>query len=272
MRNAKRKAAFVLAATNHGPLIVNRYDFRAEQDGRAIGVGLQLLENSVFDPQEVGMATTFLELRRRYHGDGVVAIDCGANIGVHTVEWAVTMTGWGSVVAIEAQERVFYALAGNIALNNCFNARALYAAVAAQDGTLRIPQPDYQVPGSFGSLELRRRPNTEYIGQPIDYAEEAMTEVRTIALDSLALPRVDLMKIDVEGMEEEVLAGAEALFSAHRPIVIVEWIKTSKPPLMRFFTERDYEVFEDGLNLVAVHRADPCLGHVKMPNSGGGNP
>jgi hypothetical protein len=27
----------------------------------------------------------------------VVAIDCGANIGIHTIEWATAMTGWGSV-------------------------------------------------------------------------------------------------------------------------------------------------------------------------------
>ena len=29
-----------------------------------------------------------LALRRRHFGDGVIAVDCGANIGVHTVEWA----------------------------------------------------------------------------------------------------------------------------------------------------------------------------------------
>ena len=72
-----------------------------------------------------------LHRRRQYFGDGVVLVDCGANIGVHTVECAVEMTGWGSVLAIAAQERLYYALAGNIALNNCFNARALDAPVAA---------------------------------------------------------------------------------------------------------------------------------------------
>ena len=41
---------------------------------------------------------------RRCEGfDGVVAIDCGANIGVHTIEWATSMTGWGSVLSIEAR-------------------------------------------------------------------------------------------------------------------------------------------------------------------------
>jgi hypothetical protein len=118
-----------------------------------IGVGFQILEGGAFDPEEVDMALMLLGLRRRYFGDGVVALDCGANIGVHTIEWARRMNGWGEVIAIEAQERVFYALAGNIAINNCFNARAVHAAVAAEVGAINIRRPNYLRPGSFGSLE-----------------------------------------------------------------------------------------------------------------------
>ena len=67
------------------------------------------------------------------------------------------MTGWGQVLAFEAQERIYYALAGNIAINNCFNARALHAAVTSEAGRMKIPAPDYLAPASFGSLELRKR-------------------------------------------------------------------------------------------------------------------
>ena len=80
--------------------------------------------------------------RREKHGDGVIAIDCGANIGVMTVEWARHMTGWGEVLAIEAQERIYDAPAGNICINNCFNARALHPAVGNTDGDIKIAQPD----------------------------------------------------------------------------------------------------------------------------------
>src|SRR5579863_3487900 len=111
----------------------------------------------------MGVLLFVLRCRRQHFGDGVVMLDCGANIGVLTVEAAAEMTGWGSVLAIEAQERLFYALAGNIALNNCFNARALHAAVAAVDGTMRVPVPDYLSAGSFGSLEMRARPDNEFI-------------------------------------------------------------------------------------------------------------
>src|SRR6201994_2446504 len=174
-----RKLAFVLASSKHGTMIVNRLDYRMVNAEQGFGVGLQILETAAFDPDEVKMAIDLLNLRRRHHGDGVVAIDCGANIGVHTVEWANAMTGWGSVLAIEAQERVYYALAGNIAINNCFNAIALHAAVSSESGTMQIPSPNYLVPSSFGSLELRQRDGNEFIGQTIDYTN--LVNVRKLA-------------------------------------------------------------------------------------------
>src|ERR1700690_2900174 len=145
MTNPPRTLAFVLAATEHGMMILNRFDYHRTATG-AYGVGYNLLHDARYDPVEVSNAVNMLASRRAHFGDGVVAIDCGANIGVHTLEWARSMTGWGSVVAIEAQERIFYALAGNIALNNCFNARAIHAAVGAHEGSLRIPVPNYRAP------------------------------------------------------------------------------------------------------------------------------
>ena len=170
MRNVGRKLAFVLASSNHGTMIVNRLDYRMSGPDRGIGVGYQILEAATFDPVEVELALQLIEARKRVHGDGVVAIDGGANIGVHTVEWATAMTGWGSVIGIEAQERIYYALAGNIAINNCFNAIAMHAAISSEQGIMLIPTPDYLVPSSFGSLELKPRAETEFIGQPIDYS------------------------------------------------------------------------------------------------------
>src|SRR5258705_7906681 len=100
MRNSSRKIAFVLASSDHGTVIVNRFDYRIVDKTKGYGVGFQILEKSAFDPEEVDLALSMLGLRRKYFGDGVVAIDCGANIGVHTIECAKKMTGWGSVIAI----------------------------------------------------------------------------------------------------------------------------------------------------------------------------
>ena len=196
MPNPSRKLAFIIASTDHGTFIVNRFDQMMVSGDAGYGVGLQLLENAHYDPEEVNLLLRALDLRRQCYGDGVVAIDCGANVGVHTIEWAKHMTAWGAVLAIEAQERIHYALAGNIAINNCFNARAIHAAVSERAGTMKIPVLNYSAAASFGSLELKPRNGIEFIGQAIDYSESKMVEVPTVSIDSLNLARVDLIKID----------------------------------------------------------------------------
>jgi FkbM family methyltransferase len=173
------------------------------------------------------------------------------------------MSGWGRVIAVEAQERIFYALAGNIVINNCFNARAMHAAVSAKVGTMRIPEPDYLKAASFGSLELRRRDGGEFIGQPIDYSEEKTAAIQTVTIDSLELERIDLIKIDVEGMELEAIEGASASLARSHPILIVESIKIDKAKLRAILEGLGYRLFDVGLGLLAIHGSDKTLTHVK---------
>jgi FkbM family methyltransferase len=258
----RRKLAFVLAATDHGTMIVNRFDYLAVRPNESIGVGFQLLDTAAFDPGEIELTLKLLDLRRQYFGDGVVAIDCGANVGTHTVEWAKRMTGWGSVIAFEPQERIYYALAGNIAINNCFNARAIHAAVAAQQGTMRVPSIDHLRPTTFGSLELKKREMSEPIGQAVDYSETSLVDVRTESIDSLAVARIDLIKIDVEGMELEVLEGAARSIARHRPIMLVEAIKSEPSKLGSWLSGLNYSVFQIPMSLLAVHASDPSLKHI----------
>jgi len=263
MTHPPRKLAFVLAATDHGTMIVNRFDELRLADNSGFGVGYQLFETASYDQSDVTMLLTVLDLRRRYHGDGVVAVDCGANIGVHTVEWAKHMTSWGVVVAIEAQERIYYALAGNLAINNCFNARAIHAAVTSAPGSMKIPNPNYLAPASFGSLELKKRAEPEFIGQDIDYSEGKLIDVRAISLDAFNFPRLDLIKIDVEGMELEALAGAAKCIETHRPILLIEAIKVDADKLRAWLEALNYSVLGSGLNVLAIHKDDACLAHVE---------
>ena len=261
MSNSGRKLAFVLAASDHGAMIVSRLDYRMTSPNGGIGVGYQILETGAFDAGEVSMAMSVLELRRQYFSDGVLAIDCSANIGVHTIEWAKRMTGWGQVLAIEAQERIYYALAGNIAINNCFNAVAVHGAVSSESGILPIPNPNHSVSSSFGSLELRQRNGNEFIGQPIDY--QNTVNVRKLTLDEFSLPRVDLIKLDIEGMELEAIEGASRTIAASRPIMLVEKAKIDAAQLRRALETRGYEVIEAGINVLAVHTSDGTLAEIR---------
>jgi len=256
-RPSLRPAAFVLASSDHGTLIVNRNDYADKGGGNLIGVGCQVLFNSSFDRDEVDLALRMLDFRRRLFGDGVMALDCGANIGVHTVEWAKQMHGWGSVIAVEAQERVFYALCGNITINNCFNARAIWGAVGAESGEILVPRPDYLQPGSYGSMEIRPSARNEFIGQPIDYSEEAGVRTRLFTIDSLELPRVDFIKIDIEGMEMEALAGAMNTIRRFRPQMIIEKIKSDEAALRALLVAEGYRLAPFTGNLVAIHGSDP---------------
>lgn len=264
MERPQRPQAFIIASTDHGTMIVNRFDQHAAAPDQVFGAGFQLLNNASYDPEEVALLLMLLNIRRKHHGDGVVALDCGANLGMHTVEWAKHMTGWGVVMAFEAQERIYYALAGNLAINNCFNARAVNAALTSQPGSMKIPQPNYLVNSSFGSLELKKRDNAEFIGQAIDYSEQGMIEVRAVTIDSYNFPRLDLIKIDVEGMELEVLAGGARSIAANRPIMLIEVIKTDLKALCAWLENLGYMLIAVGLNVLAVHQEDKCRESIKI--------
>lgn len=265
MSSPHRPIAFVLAASNHGSMIVNRNDYSINDfNPGGYGVSFQILNNSSYDPNEVNFVMALLNCRRRHFGDGVVAIDGGANIGVHTLEWARMMYGWGQVTAFEAQEVVFYALAGNVVLNNCLNARVKLAALGEKCGELAVPQPDYFIPSSFGSLELRPKANNEYIGQKISYEKGATGIVPMVSIDSLKLDRIDLIKLDIEGMELDALRGASQSLSCHHPIIFMEVIKSDSAALKNFVVELGYQVFALGMNMLAIHASDPTLNQIKL--------
>jgi FkbM family methyltransferase len=254
-----RPAAFVLVSTNHGTMIVNRNDYRMVGENAGYGVGFQLMNTSSYDQAEVTLTLDLLRARRANYGDPVVAIDCGANVGVYSLEWGRLMRGWGSVYAFEPQEKIYYALAGNVALNNCFNVTARLAAIGAHCGELAVPQVDYCVPSSFGSLELMEADTNEYIGQNIDYSRPAQC-VDLLSIDSLQLPRIDLLKIDVEAMELEVLEGARESIQRCHPEIVVEVIKSDEKAVSKLLEAAGYQCFPMGMNILAVHASDPILG------------
>ena len=265
MLNIARPAPFVLVSSNHGTLIINRNDYHMVDAERGFGVGFQIMNRSGFDEEEVQFALLLLQSRRASYGDGVVAVDCGANIGVHTVEWGRLMFGWGSVYSFEAQEKIFYALAGNVAINNCLNVTARLAAVGAECGKIGIPEPNYLLPASYGSFELKGGEKAEYIGQNIDYSKKDKV-IDVVSIDSLELARLDFMKIDVEGMELEVLEGAKNSIARCKPQMIIEVAKSDRQKIHDRLAKAGYRVYPAGANVLAVHQSDPANGRIRMQN------
>lgn len=239
---------FILASCDDGPFILSRYDAHPDDH---VGQGAYMLERGSADRHEIDTLIALCRKRRERVGDGLVVVDCGANVGGHTVPLAKAMRGWGEVIAIEAQERVFYALAGNIALNNLFNARAIWAAVGDKCGVLAGPKVDYHQPCHVSGVSMIPA-NNGNVGQDLEYS----IPTPVVTLDSLNLPSIDLLKIDVEGMEPQVMYGGSRLISNHRPIIQLEWIfnqhmniKSILPNCYRWVTV--------GSNVLAMPEDDP---------------
>jgi FkbM family methyltransferase len=141
-------------------------------------------------------------------GAGHVVVEVGANMGAHTVHLAKLAGPGGAMHAFEPQRAIFHLLCANIALNGLDNVYAHQEAVGRAPGLLKTLPLDYGAENNFGGLSL--------IGT------EHGEDVPVITLDSLDLPSLRLLKVDVEGMEVDVLLGAERTIARHRPILYVE--------------------------------------------------
>lgn len=245
------KSSFVLISTAHGLMIVPRFDRQGD-----VGVGYTLLEQGVIDANDLTLLIRLLRARREHFGERVMVYDCGAYIGTHTITLANVMTSWGNVAAFEPQERIFYALAGAIAINNCFNAQPILAAIGGQVGTVSVPHLNFFLPANYGGMELRETEHNEPIGQAVDYHNAA--PVRLVTIDSLNPPRLDLLKLDIEGMELEALKGAAETIKRSIPILFVEHVKSDVRALEEFFDSHGYDHIPMGMNTLAIHRDDPC--------------
>ena len=253
--------AFVLAASAAGPMIVNRLDYSPKDDGEELGVGLGLLNSGHHGIEVTGLVCELAEFRREQNGPGVVILDGGANIGTFTVAWAKHMTpedghSWGTVIAFEPQQWPFYALAGNLALNNCFNAAASWSALGSRKGQIRVPAHDPRVPFNSGSVSLLR------------YDTHKHTPVPLVSIDDLSMARLDIIKLDIEGMEPSALAGAKDTIARLKPIVVVEWVLCGKEAIAACLP--NYQFFELGMDLLAIHESDPAAQRVKLLHSAAG--
>lgn len=235
----------VLVPTAHGLMIVNRHETNF-----AFGVARALVEGGIYEPQEIGLLR---EVIKRLP-PGCVLLDIGANIGVHALEFARASAHKGGVVhAFEAQRIVYYMLAGNVALNSLENVYCNHCAVGGAPGELALPRIDYGVPTSFGSLELGEGQQREAIGQNPDW-QGSSEKVAVVSVDSLRLPRADLLKIDVEGMEMQVLEGARDTIARHKPVICIEFFKSDANALKAWLQTAGYRLYLlNHANWIALH-------------------
>lgn len=155
-------------------------------------------------------------------------VDAGANIGAHTVWFARRAK---VVLAFEPQRHLFQILCANLACNSLLNVWAHPMGLGARPAQVRVPVLNQHVPNNFGGLWIEGHQT----GEPV--------EVRP--LDGFRLPRLDFLKIDVEGMELAVLEGAAATIGRHRPLIYAENDREDHDAGLRAaLAAHDYECFE----------------------------
>ena len=161
---------------------------------------------------------------------GMVAVDVGANIGAHTVYFAAAVGPTGAVIAFEPQRPIFQILCGNLALNGHTHVYAHLAALGRSPGTIKVPPINYNMGANFGGVELGGWTQGD--------------DVPVMTLDSLGLATCHFIKIDVEGMEREVLEGAAGTIARLQPILYVENDRADKSAaLIEWLLEQRYRLY-----------------------------
>lgn len=166
---------------------------------------------------------------------GDVVVDVGANSGAFSVGFAGRVGADGQVFAIEPQ----LDLTGLITLSSLANETPQLRAVAAlmsdrSGGVLAFPQPNLAGNANFGGIGF------DVVDALLDRGVRS-APVPILALDDFSLDRLDLLKMDVEGYEGQVIAGARTVIEAHAPAI---WGEADRPdkasPWLEVLLDLDY--------------------------------
>jgi FkbM family methyltransferase len=179
----------------------------------------------------------FYVKRRQVLQKGEVIVDVGAYIGNHTVFFA-NFCPAERVIALEACKPSFEALTQTISCNGLKNVSAYHVAIGDRHdwGATSVSDPD-----NLGANRVERshRNGSDAVPiAPLDAFLESM---------GFSQSRVSLMKIDVEGMESEVVAGARGTIARSRPILCIELLDgPHMQKLMRVLKGSSYLIRECG--------------------------
>lgn len=158
---------------------------------------------------------------------GDAFVDCGANLGAYAVPMAERVGRSGRVFAFEPFLHTFQHLTANVALNGLMNVRTVHAALGNSTGWRLVSAPRMDYFNTLSAMRIDGQMDPEAaLGSGITYDGEE--NVQMWALDDYVetlrppLASLRLIKIDVEGMELEVVQGARQTILRHLPIIWAE--------------------------------------------------
>jgi FkbM family methyltransferase len=152
--------------------------------------------------------------------EGCVFVDVGAHIGYYTLKAAQMVRATGRVLAFEPNPSTRDLLAANVGASRAGNVTILPYACCDRDCELQL----IDGPASHtGSASLARE-NAERFSGSTGASCAVLGKKLDDIVAELALSRLDVLKIDVEGAEPLVFQGAARTLAVLRPVVIVEII------------------------------------------------
>lgn len=154
-----------------------------------------------------------------------VVFDIGSNFGSYAIPIATFIKEFkGIVYAFEPQRKIYNQLCGNIFLNDLDNLFAYHCALGSVISTVNTNIPDYKKFWNPGAFSIDKDSMVERgLGEFLTHVQE---EVNIFTLDSLQSSKlVSLLKLDVEGMEYDVLVGSSKFLknNLYPPIIFEVW-------------------------------------------------
>jgi FkbM family methyltransferase len=180
------------------------------------------------------------DLFRYLVGTGDRCIDVGANIGIHTVRLAKLVGEQGEVIALEADAQLAHRTQKNIKMNDLRNVTLITAAATDNGGQSVVLHRPAAGDSNKGRASLL----------PHDYLTGSKEEVATTTVDEVNNKPVALIKIDVEGFEAAVIAGAIRTIRAFAPAIIFEYA----PEMLADAADSPFDrLMEMGYNLLKIN-------------------
>jgi FkbM family methyltransferase len=231
----------VLLSCDHGLMIVNRFDCNNEK----VGHGQWLLDHGNTSTIEAyNCYNTIKDLSEP------VIFDIGANIGTFTT-WMARSFPKGKIHSFEPQRAVFQMLSGNAAINNLYNVYTYNMGLGKENTKVEFDEPDYFEKNDFGTFSLVQDIITEKTKNKI------VVQINTLDwfVEYYKIPKVHLMKVDVEGMDLDVLIGGSTTIKKYLPIIFIEHCdnrKTILEDIKKFLDQYEYNYEIIGNNVLCT--------------------
>jgi FkbM family methyltransferase len=214
-------------------------------DGACVPITLDVFDPDDVNARKIAKRGTFFELDLLEHlalfgPRRGLFVDVGANIGNHSVFFAKFLAD--HVVAIEPHPALGAILRRNLEANGVHNASILSIALGARRGEGRVTPSTGQL--NIGATRVvasyDAQQGAEKKGaQTMDTVLVRPFDEALLGLDpALREQPVTLVKIDVEGMELDVLYGATELLTRQRPQLVIELMSEEARTSVRSFLEQ----------------------------------